>query len=225
MKKICFLILIVCLLATKAFAEEFLPEYSGAKPVVHIQLQEDNLVKNLDKNSQNPYKKKSLIEDEALVLVDKQTITKPKTDLVYDFDNLEKIIIPIKISKQITSDNVQTGEIITFKTVKDIKVNPKITIPTGTNVVASASYVSPRQIKGEGGILLVENFKIDGFPDLQPQGKIHVYGKNIAMLITGTAKVVNMFTFVGGYPLYMIKGQNAKIGTEQVFEIYLNKQN
>lgn len=224
MKKICFLILIVCLLATKAFAEEFLPEYSGAKPEVYTRLQEDTLIGNLDKNSENPYKKKSLIEDEALVLVDKQNIIKPRTNLVYDFDNLEKIIIPIKISKQITSDNVQTGETITFKTVKDIKVNSKIIIPAGTNVVASASYVSTKQIKGEGGILLVENFKIDGFPDLQPQGKIHVYGKNMAMLITGAAKVVNMFTFVGGYPLYMIKGQDAKIRAGQVFEIYLNKK-
>ena len=220
MMKVFCAVFVFFFMSFAVLAEEYLPEGKTEKPVVNNILLEDELVKNI-KIKKYPRQVNYKFKDELLENIDPSKIKEIEPDLTYDFSDINKITIPIRSMKLISSENADMANIVEFVLVKDVKLNKNNIIPAGTKVSATIEYALAGQLQGENGILIIDRFKIEGFPDLKPEGKIYKEGANRALWIIPLAKVVNMFTYAGGYPLYLIKGGNAKIEPDKIYEIYL----
>jgi len=240
MGKIKIIGLLFLFIALPSFAQENLPNYIGEKPKCTLEIFQDELLENL--SVQKPVKNSIFIEDELLkgkttpkvslptldyledelvLLIDKSKVKTIEIARNQDFSSIDRIIIPMKINKLVTSNEVQSGDKIFFIITQDIKINNKITIPQGTKISAIVEYALPGQLKGEAGSMIVDKFKIEGFDEFSPDGKISLNGANRRFWILPLAKAMNALTIVGGYPLYLIKGGPAKITPNKEYSLYL----
>ena len=170
---------------------------------------------------EKPKVNNTLIEDDLIKFIPTSKIKLVKVYDDYDFSDINRIDIPIRTMRIITSEQAQLGESVVFKTLKPVVVNKNVVIPAGTEVIATVEYISTSRAKGEPGILIIDNFKIKGFEKYNPVGKISINGANRRLWIKPVSNIINSFTIIGGYPLYFIKGGEAKIKPNKVFEIYL----
>ena len=218
MKHIIFAFILYWLIGISAQANEYLPKQPCSKPILNNTVQEDELIKGkfFPKPVIPPF---VFLEDELVKMINPQKVKAPKVVSDYDFSSIERTIIPIAITKNISSKNIQIGEEISFFTVKDTKINSTTTIPAKTQVFGIIEYAMPGQLRGEPGIIIVDKFKIKGFENIVAEGKMVIEGAKRNFWVLPLAKVINSFTVAGGYPLYLIRGGQAKISPKQVFEL------
>ncbi len=169
----------------------------------------------LDNKSEIP-----VFQDELLNSLKNTQIQPISTNLNYDYESIDCVVFPVKITKNISSQNVQAGEKIVFSTTKAVEIKDKIIFPKGTEIFANIEFVSQNEMKGEPAILIIDNFVIKDLPKYKLEGKIYKEGAKRSYWINPISKILTPF-WGTGFLFYLIRGGHAKINSNQIYNLYL----
>lgn len=179
------------------------------KPLVIDEFAENNTSKNASLNQR-------IIINEVLPKSNYKSLVYGKKRAV--IDKIGMTPVQIRIKNEITSKfiKIDEGDYVEFETVKPVVINNK-EYPTGTTVKGRVETISPNDMRGTPGDIVVSNFEIDG---IKMHGELAKTGANRTLWLYPTSIVFSAF-FGLGVLLLFIRGGHAKITPSQVFTVYV----
>ena len=127
-----------------------------------------------------------------------------------DFENLNRIPVKLKIISGIsTKNNIFEGQRLIFTTTEDAVLTHKNVLPAGSRVFGIVETISENEKFGIPANLIVGNFRIEYMPKIKLEGQILKIGKNRTKWIKPLSPL-----------LFYIKGGQAKILEDEIFEVY-----
>lgn len=141
---------------------------------------------------------------------------------VYDFENLNHIIIKIKAKEYISTKYLkEEGQSVDFVAVEDVIHNGKIIIPQNSLIKARIETISPNMSRGIPADLVIGHFH---YKNIDLDGEISRTGANRVYWVVPVAFIANSLFLGTGYILWAIRGGHAKVKTNQIFEITLPQE-
>lgn len=195
------------------------------KPVFTSMTIEDDAVKNELSNKIPPKVAltNEIIEDIAIKDDAKlKKAIKPTFKYKLIDENAEIIRVPVASLYQLKAGNeINEGQIVTFKVLKTVYKDKKIFIKKGTPVDACIETLTPPSFGGDPAEISIGRFTstdING-NKIDLTGEIQKQGANRAIWVRPLTDIASNVP-VYGTPLlllYLVKGGNAKISTNQEF--------
>ena len=90
-------------------------------------------------------------------------LTKPEPNLQYDYQDTDKVMIPIQITQKISSAGkygAYEGMPLEFIVKENVIYNKQIIVPAGTKVKARVDIITGKGISGIPGELFITDFEI-----------------------------------------------------------------
>lgn len=167
-------------------------------------------------NSKNTSLNQRIIINEVLPKSNYKSLVYGKKEAV--IDKIGMIPVQIRIKDKITSKfiKIDEGDYVEFETVKPVVINNK-EYPAGTTVKGRVETISPNDMRGTPGDIVISNFEIDG---IKMHGELAKTGANRTLWLYPTSIVFSAF-FGLGVLLLFIRGGHAKITPAQVFTVYV----
>lgn len=167
-------------------------------------------------NSKNTSLSQRIIINEVLPKSNYKSLVYGKKEAV--IDKIGMTPVQIRIKDKITSKfiKIDEGDYVEFETVKPVVINNK-EYPAGTTVKGRVETISPNDMRGTPGDIVISNFEIDG---IKMHGELAKTGANRTLWLYPTSIVFSAF-FGLGVLLLFIRGGHAKITPAQVFTVYV----
>ena len=167
-------------------------------------------------NSKNTSLNQRIIINEVLPKSNYKSLVYGKKEAV--IDKIGMTPVQIRIKDKITSKfiKIDEGDYVEFETVKPVVINNK-EYPAGTTVKGRVETISPNDMRGTPGDIVISNFEIDG---IKMHGELAKTGANRTLWLYPTSIVFSAF-FGLGVLLLFIRGGHAKITPAQVFTVYV----
>ena len=111
---------------------------------------------------------------------------KPEANLDYNYQETDKVMIPIQITQKISSAGkyaAYEGMPLEFTVKENVIYNNKIVIPAGTKVKARVDIITGKGISGIPGELFITDFEIPNVPGYQIMEPISKRGQNRTLWI------------------------------------------
>lgn len=145
----------------------------------------------------------------------------PVVNLKPDFTNINFIPLRLKFYEEIsTKDKTHTeGQIIKFEIVQDVYDGKKKILPRGTVGHARIETISRRGFMGVPADIIISNFEVGELDTLRFQNDVVKSGRNLMGLATALKYSIGTFLPGTGYFFMLIKGGNANIKPDEVFEV------
>ena len=178
-------------------------------PIIIDEFAENNISKNTSLNQR-------IIINEVLPKSNYKNLVYGKKEAV--IDKIGMTPVQIRIKDKITSKfiKIDEGDYVEFETVKPVVINNK-EYPAGTTVKGRVETISPNDMRGTPGDIVISNFDIDG---MKMYGELAKTGANRTLWLYPTSIVFSAF-FGLGVLLLFIRGGHAKITPAQVFTVYV----
>ena len=130
--------------------------------------------------------------------------------------------LTIKPIKKISAKNCRLGQYIEFQTVGDIKFKNHL-IKDGTSIIGRITNITQNGFAGTPSDITVERFqfKDKSIRNIKLEGVIEKHGANRSIWVVPLVSAGNIFTGIGGYAFYIIKGGHAMLKTRDNFELEL----
>lgn len=145
----------------------------------------------------------------------------PEANLVYDYSNIRFVPLKIRFLERITTKKTNNfeGQIVKFVVTEDIFDGKTKLLSRGTYGTARIETLLARGAMGEPADIIISKFEIEGLDKKKIDGLIVRRGANLALL-AGALKYSIGTVFPGtGYLFMLIKGGQAKIKTDEIFEL------
>lgn len=186
-----------------------IPLTKREKPIIIDEFAENN-------NSKNTSLNQRIIINEVLPKSNYKSLVYGKKEAV--IDKIGMTPVQIRIKAKITSKfiKIDEGDYVEFETVKPVVINKK-EYPAGTTVKGRVETISPNDMRGTPGDIVISNFEIDG---IKMYGELAKTGANRTLWLYPTSIVFSAF-FGLGVLLLFIRGGHAKITPAQVFTVYV----
>ena len=167
-------------------------------------------------NSKNTSLNQRIIINEVLPKSNYKSLVYGKKEAV--IDKIGMTPVQIRIKDKITSKfiKIDEGDYVEFETVKPVVINNK-EYPAGTTVKGRVETISPNDMRGTPGDIVISNFEIDS---IKMHGELAKTGANRTLWLYPTSIVFSAF-FGLGVLLLFIRGGHAKITPAQVFTVYV----
>lgn len=191
------------------------------KPVV-----KDPFIHNKDTFYLNSVKKPYINKD---VVIENEDIKNLSYDRINILDNVNSAnfqdtlsVLTIKPTKRITANKCKLGQYVEFQTVGNIKFKNHL-IKDGTPIIGRITNITPNGFAGTPGDITVERFqfKDKSRRNIKIEGIIEKHGANRSVWVIPLVSTGNIFTGIGGYVFYVIKGGHAMLKTRDNFELEL----
>lgn len=189
---------------------------------------EDELVtSNFKKKNTYPFflkKQKNLIEDSFVKnSIDLKNLTLLKRKNVYDFSK-EQIPIELKVIRNVsTKRDLREGQVIVFKTIKDVVINGKV-LPRGTKVTGRVEMVSESDKMGTPFNIVIDNFNVKNPENVNETidfyGTVSKSGANRSMWVYPLYQAGNLVLYVAGFAFVPIHGGHAKLLTNETYTVF-----
>lgn len=153
----------------------------------------------------------------------------PSTKLAYYNDSLNKgasvnrIKIPagtpviVKSVDTLNSGTLISGTEVSFKTIKDVKLDDRLLIKAGADVQARVTYAKKKGMVGEPGVIQISDFTVNAVDgtDVPLRSNIFVSGedKSDLSLVLGVILC---------FPFLIMKGHNAELPAGTVKTLFTN---
>lgn len=138
---------------------------------------------------------------------------------VFITDSAQSVPVAVKIKKNLTTkEQREEGEYVEFETISDVSVN-NINYPKGTAVEGRIETVSMNTSMGVPADIVISNFKMKKTP---LQGELKKIGANRSLWVYPCVYTGSIF-FGAGLLLTPIRGGHAKIGSDEIFTLYLQQ--
>lgn len=165
-------------------------------------------------------RKPAIIEDHlAINNLRHRNLSKIKVKNNYDFTQAQ-IPVQLKVVNNLTTkSHILEGDIILFKTIKDVSLNGRI-LPKGTQVVGRVETVSESDKMGCPANIIVDNFYVKDSPDICFYGNVSKTGANRSLWVYPLYQAGNIMFYVAGFVFVPIHGGHAKILTSDTFTVF-----
>lgn len=189
---------------------------------------EDELItSNFKKKNSTPLflkKQKNLIEDTFVKnSIDLKNLTLLKRKNIYDFSK-EQVPVELKVIRNLsTKRELKEGQVIVFKTIKDVVINGKV-LPRGTKVSGKVEMVSESDKMGTPFNIVIDNFNIKNPENVNEtinfHGTISKSGANRSMWVYPLYQAGNLVLYVAGFAFVPIHGGHAKLLTNETYTVF-----
>ncbi len=164
------------------------------------------------------------------IVVENEDIKNLSYDRIDILDNVNRAnfqdtlsVLTIKPVKRISANNCRLGQFIEFQTVGNIKFKNHL-IKDGTPVIGRITNITPNGFAGTPGDITVERFQFkdkSSRGNIKLEGIIEKHGANRSVWVIPLVTTGNIFTGLGGYVFYVVKGGHAKLKAGDNFELEL----
>lgn len=138
----------------------------------------------------------------------------------YDFTQAQ-IPVQLKIVKNISTKNhILEGDILLFKTVKEVTLREDLVLPKGTQIVGRVETVSESDKMGCPANVVVDNFHVKDNPDICFYGNVTKTGANRSLWVYPLYQAGNITFYVAGFVFVPIHGGHAKLQTKDTFTVF-----
>ena len=148
-------------------------------------------------------------------------LEQPEVNLNYNYESFEKIPIPLKLVRNITTKNhaVYEGQELKFIVKRNIKYNKKIIIKQGTIVTARIETYITRGMNGIPATLIIDNFEIPGIEKTKIKGPFIKKGISLTTMVLPIKWALTPIPGVGSLTNFII-GCNANLTDKDNIFIY-----
>lgn len=145
----------------------------------------------------------------------------PAVNLKPDYTNINFLPLRLKFMEEIsTKDKTHTeGQTIKFEVVQDVYDGKKKILSRGAVGYARIETISPRGFMGVPADIIISHFEVGGLEPLRFQNDVVKYGFNLMALAAALKYSIGTFIPGTGYLFMLIKGGNANIKPDDVFEV------
>ena len=138
----------------------------------------------------------------------------------YDFTQAQ-IPVKLKIVKNISTKNhILEGDILLFKTVKEVALKNDLILPKGTQIVGRVETVSESDKMGCPANIIVDNFHVKDNPDICFYGNVTKTGANRSLWVYPLYQAGNIMLYVAGFAFVPIHGGHAKLLTNDTYTVF-----
>lgn len=169
-------------------------------------------------------KQKNLIEDTfAKNSIDLKNLTLLKRKNIYDFSK-EQVPIELKVIRNVsTKQDLREGQVIVFKTIKDVVINGKV-LPRGTKVTGKVEMVSESDKMGTPFNIVIDNFNVKNPENIDETinfyGTVSKAGANRSIWVYPLYQAGNLVLYVAGFAFVPIHGGHAKLLTNETYTVF-----
>ncbi len=149
-------------------------------------------------------------------------LTKPEPNLKYDYQDTDKVMIPIQITKKISSAGkygAYEGMPLEFIVKENVIYNKQIIVPAGTKVKARVDIITGKGISGIPGELFITDFEIPNVPGYQIMEPISKRGQNRTLWILPLKWALTPLPPLGSFT-NIIFGGDAVIKPKHTLKLY-----
>lgn len=153
-----------------------------------------------------------LLQDELVnsTLIDKE-LPIPETNLKYNFEDTDIVLIKLKIDTPIKSENdIYEGQEINFKATSDAYYNGELIIKKGTLVPARIETIITPGMNGIPASIIIGNFKIENIKKSQITDSIELFGQDRSLWVFPLKWALTPLPPTGSLTNF-IKGGHSKI--------------
>lgn len=189
---------------------------------------EDELVtSSFKKKNTTPFflkKQKNLIEDTFVKnTIDLKSLALLKKKNIYDFSK-EQVPVELKVIRNLsTKGDLREGQVIVFKTIKDVVINGKV-LPRGTKVTGRVEMVSESDKMGTPFNIVIDNFNVKNPENVDEtinfHGTVSKAGANRTMWVYPLYQAGNLVLYVAGFAFVPIHGGHAKLLTNETYTVF-----
>lgn len=155
--------------------------------------------------------------------IDIKSLAKLKRKNIYDFSK-EQVPVELKVVRNLSTKNeLREGQIIVFKTIKDVVINGKI-LPRGTKVTGRVEMVSESDKMGTPFNIVIDNFNVknptNADETINFYGTVSKAGANRSMWVYPLYQAGNLVLYVAGFAFVPIHGGHAKLLTNETYTVF-----
>lgn len=164
----------------------------------------------------------TILRDEIIEdFLSTQYLKKPYINLDYNYESTEKIPIKLKPTKKISTkeDEIQEGQIITFKVTEDVFYKNQRIVEKGTIATAKIETYITKGMNGLPGTIIIDKFSFENIPQEKLKGTIIKKGLNFALLVFPIKWALTPLPPTGSLT-NIIFGCNAKLTPRDKITIY-----
>ncbi len=163
----------------------------------------------------------ALINDNIvdLILKDK-TIERPEIHEVYNYQNMEKLPIRLRIIKRISSEkNIYEGQQILFRVQSSVYYKGNLVVERGTIVNARVETIVKSGMNGIPAGIVLGSFKIGDIPKSKLTDVYELQGQDRSLWVYPLKWALTILPPSGSLTNF-IKGGHAKLEEYKTIEIY-----
>lgn len=148
-------------------------------------------------------------------------VTKPETNLQYNYSSVESVPIVLRITEKITTKNsgVYEGQVLNFKVQKDVVLNGKLLLKKGLIVKANVQTVMTKGMNGIPAEIVLGNFSIPGIDNSKLYSYYSKYGADRSLYVLPLKWALTVLPPTGSLTNF-IPGGEAKIGLKDDIILY-----
>lgn len=194
---------------------------------VSTPIEDELITSNFKKKNTTPLflkKQKNIIEDTfAKNSIDLKNLALLKRKNIYDFSK-EQVPVELKVIRNLsTKRELQEGQVVVFKTIKDVVINGKI-LPRGTKVTGRVEMVSESDKMGTPFNIVIDNFNVKNPENVNETinfyGTVSKTGANRSMWVYPLYQAGNLVLYVAGFAFVPIHGGHAKLLTNETYTVF-----
>ena len=162
-----------------------------------------------------------LVQDDFLMQVlSEKEIVKPETNLDYNYEDLTRIKIPIKLKEKIKSENdLYEGQIIEFQIARTIRNKDGILVQKGQTATARVETLITNGMNGIPASIVIGDFNIDGLDKNKLTPRYEKYGLDLSLLVFPIKWALTFLPPTGSLTNFILGG-HASIKKDKVIELY-----
>ena len=146
----------------------------------------------------------------------------PTVNLNYNYESFDKVVIPLKTLKNLStkSNTVYEGQELKFVVKRNVKYKHQIVIKQGTIVTARIETYITRGMNGIPATLIIDNFEIPGIEKSKIKGTFIKKGLSLTTLVLPIKWALTPIPGVGSLTNFIIGGNANLTDKDNIFIYY-----
>ena len=146
----------------------------------------------------------------------------PTVNLNYNYESFDKVVIPLKTLKNLStkSNTVYEGQELKFVVKRNVKYKHQIVIKQGTIVTARIETYITRGMNGIPATLIIDNFEIPGIEKSKIKGTFIKKGLSLTTLVLPIKWALTPIPGVGSLTNFIIGGNSNLTDKDNIFIYY-----
>ena len=162
-----------------------------------------------------------VVQDDFLMQVlSEQEITKPETNLNYDYEDLTRIKIPISIKTSVKSEkDLYEGQILEFQAVKTIRRRGVTIVERGQTITARVETLIANGMNGIPASIVLGDFNIEGLDKNKLTPRYEKFGMDFSLFVFPLKWALTFLPPTGSLTNFILGG-HASIKKNKKIDLY-----
>ncbi len=160
-------------------------------------------------------------DEELVKTLEFVDVTKPETNLKYNYSSVESVPIALRITEKISTKNsgVYEGQVLNFKVQKDVFVDNELLLKKGLIVKAKVQTVMSKGMNGIPAEIVLGDFSVPGIDNTKLYSYYSKYGADRSLYVLPLKWALTVLPPSGSLTNF-IPGGEAKIDLKDDIILY-----